>query len=522
MEIESTDIIRSKSLEELTYTQIVKANPENSLHNRATTIETSKPFQCIELKNNDAKQEQNFPLNTQAKSDLKMDLEQTDIQNLKLWPEPNSPTASIQENLRTKPNIETLMIKIQNLETHLSKRESHLKKEVADLQSQLASVTNERDMLKSQIALNPTPAKANLEKLLNTDMARLFHIDNDAVGVVLKLEHLMRPIKALRDNLTASGKNKTQPSFVMGLSEEGCEDFNHQNIESLLLSRTSEILISNLNKDMHNPGVNMAGLIIETIEMTNVTRLLKTNPSNAIWVNCGDSPLLVKISSEAGCKTMILNPGYGIAIGKRKIHHEVFIWTPSANLEDLFHAHQKQRQACALCFTMGNMDHDSWLNALNVERSGWSQISSSEDKPLSENRRPSIRDRLESLGIPTRKKPTIRIAPVMNSGLGTNFLESQVTYVEEWVANMVRSAPNIVLPEVEKVVPFWETSRNGNRFRILRILFKSEQGLATMCDLLHGSKVNLLEGLPTELEKVRDKIYVSLLNPHRRRAHMAC
>ena len=110
----------------------------------------------------------------------------------------------------------------------------------------------------------------------------------------------------------------------------------------------------------------------------------------------------------------------------------------------------------------------------------------------------------------------------MNSGLGTNFLESQVTYVEEWVANMVRSAPNIVLPEVEKVVPFWETSRNGNRFRILRFLFKSKQGLATMCDLLHGSKVNLLEGLPTELEKVRDKIYVSLLNPHRRRAHMAC
>ena len=73
-------------------------------------------------------------------------------------------------------------MKIQNLETHPSKRESHLKKEVADLQSQLASVTNERDMLKSQIALNPPPAKANLEKLLNTDMSISVHIDNDAGG----------------------------------------------------------------------------------------------------------------------------------------------------------------------------------------------------------------------------------------------------------------------------------------------------------------------------------------------------
>ena len=43
-----------------------------------------------------------------------------------------------------------------------------------------------------------------------------------------------------------------------------------------------------------------------------------------------------------------------------------------------------------------------------------------------------------------------------------------------------------------------------------------------MRDLLHGSKMDLLEGLPKELENVRDKIYVSLLNPHRRLATMAC
>ena len=56
----------------------------------------------------------------------------------------------------------------------------------------------------------------------------------------------------------------------------------------------------------------MGGLLNGTSEMTNVTRLLKTNSSNAIWVHCGDLLLLVKISSEAGCETMILNAGYGI------------------------------------------------------------------------------------------------------------------------------------------------------------------------------------------------------------------
>ena len=68
----------------------------------------------------------------------------------------------------------------------------------------------------------------------------------------------------------------------------------------------------------------------------------------------------------------------------------------------------------------------------------------------------------------------------------------------------------------------WDTSREGNRFKILRIFFNSDKGLTSMYDLLHGSKVDLLEGFPHELEKVRNKTYLTLPNPRRGRFSMDC
>ena len=77
---------------------------------------------------------------------------------------------------------------------------------------------------------------------------------------------------------------------------------------------------------------------------------------------------------------------------------------------------------------------------------------------------------------------------------------------------------NLVLPDFDHVASAWETPHEGKRFKIQRLCFKSDKGLETMKDLLHGSKVGLLEGLPQELFEIREKIYVSHIRQRERRS----
>ena len=111
----------------------------------------------------------------------------------------------------------------------------------------------------------------------------------------------------------------------------------------------------------------------------------------------------------------------------------------------------------------------------------------------------------------------IRIAPTRDSNQNTDFLETKINAVEMWVNNMKSLKPTLVLPELENITTAWETPRNGNRFKILKLCFKDGTGLDTMKDLLYGSKLDLLEGLPRELEKIREQIYVSVKHSFGRR-----
>ena len=90
--------------------------------------------------------------------------------------------------------------------------------------------------------------------------------------------------------------------------------------------------------------------------------------------------------------------------------------------------------------------------------------------------------------------------------------------MEEWVKNLKKIQPTLTLPELDKVISEWETPRSGDRFKILKLCFKSDEGLEIMKDLLYGSKLDIIEGFPTELEEARKKIHVSL-SRHRGRGH---
>ena len=76
--------------------------------------------------------------------------------------------------------------------------------------------------------------------------------------------------------------------------------------------------LSNLNNEVGNPETNVIAHLNFSHKITNVSQLFKKNPANVIWVNVGNCPLLVKILISEGSISKILNPGYGIVLGKRK------------------------------------------------------------------------------------------------------------------------------------------------------------------------------------------------------------
>ena len=82
-------------------------------------------------------------------------------------------------------DINMLKLRIRNLKIEWSKRENNLKKEVKYLQTQLTCVMNERDRLKSQLHLFPSPSKAKLETLMKSGLVRSLQIQDDKVGLVL-------------------------------------------------------------------------------------------------------------------------------------------------------------------------------------------------------------------------------------------------------------------------------------------------------------------------------------------------
>ena len=157
----------------------------------------------------------------------------------------------------------------------------------------------------------------------------------------------------------------------------------------------------------------------------------------------------------------------------------------------------------------------SWLNALNsIHRAKQSSDIKTDcrmslDPPI----HPNISERLQALGVQFRKRAVIRLAPLESADLPPDYLESNIALIKEWVANLQRLNPKLTLPDLDEVVSPWENPRNGDRFKILRVFFKSEIGLEIMRDLLQGSKMGLVYGLPHKLSLMQGKIHVSQIRP---------
>ena len=170
---------------------------------------------------------------------------------------------------------------------------------------------------------------------------------------------------------------------------------------------------------------------------------------------------------------MLLNPG----LAKQDLCSKVVISSMPESLDNLFED-DNQSQQHVLCLTAGSDVPGSWLDALNSDtpthlerRENLHHHTNQAEKRL------SLRERLILAGIPLRKKIAIRLARLKSSDLQPTYLNTKINITEKWVAEMTRLHANLNLPALDKVKAEWEKPYDGDRFRILRIYFKTDTGL---------------------------------------------
>ena len=463
-----------------------------------------------------------------------------------------------------------LRSRICELKTEWSKREKCLKdlqrisdEKVRALQEQLNTVISERNNLQCKLLRTPSAAKLSLESMLNSPYVQELKYGNCNIGLALKLDRLKETVADLRNSFDKLFPSHEKTQFHLVKGGGSCVDSNFP-LKPKSISESFKKQLLGINEELGKPGLNVAGLLELTSSPVNVSNFLCNAPANVIWINAGDSQLLAEITTNSDPTRMTLNPGMAVVLDAKIA---LSLSTAPSNLNDWFQVSNNRSRSCALCLTTGVEMWGSWLNALNSEAlasASWNQdIVSQPSSDLAKNhpikrkwnlnqlaeantlqnnhqdtdidsdtaKNPnlehkhspkqlseksthelSIQDRLEQLGATLKCKSFIRVAPLKKCNLSPSFLESKVNLIGKWTSNLKELNPGMTLPEIKRVVSAWETPRGGERFKIVKIYFKSTNGLAGMKDLMLGSKLDLVEGLPTELERIRDKIYVTLPN----------
>ena len=222
-------------------------------------------------------------------------------------------------------------------------------------------------------------------------------------------------LKKYLDNLQNCLSNwivDSKKSLIFGVGEGSCNNA-HFPVAPRPLTPFSRTILSDLNEEFGRPGVNVVGMLKLSSSGINVSDLLKTNPMNVIWVNAGESPIIVKLlTNHQENKTMLLNPGLALVLGKQKLWKDIVFSSLPDSLDNLYEANPKHHQSHVLCFTAGTDVPDSWLNALNSDNAGHPESKSPHCNANRSRKRPSIRERLVNAGIELRKKIAIRVAPL--------------------------------------------------------------------------------------------------------------
>ena len=107
--------------------------------------------------------------------------------------------------------------------------------------------------------------------------------------------------------------------------------------EPRLIPSSKRTILTRIDNLLENPGVNVIGLAeVKSNEKINITELLQNAPTNRIWFNVSDEPMIIKITGNGVSKSWMINPGFGIALGKWHNLKEASISRMAQFFGDLF------------------------------------------------------------------------------------------------------------------------------------------------------------------------------------------
>ena len=158
----------------------------------------------------------------------------------------------------------------------------------------------------------------------------------------------------------------------------------------------------------------MVGHIVVPKKEVDVTAGFAGAKGNLIWFNSGNTDLILNLRGENLKKSIILEPGFGFCIGKRKKYTQVFLSAIDRASSRFEVAEKGIVVAHALFFGCDMGDRDTWLGELNATDLAQEWIT---EGSLFSYKVEKTSERIHRLGLEIKnfKKNWIRIAPMKSS-----------------------------------------------------------------------------------------------------------
>ena len=201
-----------------------------------------------------------------------------------------------------------------------------LKTENSRLLDSLKESESLRQELEKRFDVNHNGRDVNtvLEIMRSLKWTRDMAIQEDTqAGLLFDLEKKITVLRELDENMAkinhASRDGKEWPVAIVSENELETVSYPINNNVRRHLG-----VIDNLMKE----NINMAGHMVIPSKFVDVTAGFAGAKGNLIWINTGNSTLLLKVVTDGESSSMLLKPGFGFCLGRRKNWAHVYLSSP--------------------------------------------------------------------------------------------------------------------------------------------------------------------------------------------------